>query len=169
MLSVATGTSKLTEKTVVTSTSSGTIHSKQGSTLYLPNITTVPITPYGSTNLQQGPATTNSNEIIGLPFTLAITESRDKLQRNLPYLRHSWSRIDFIAILSFWVTFALATTGLERGQAHIGTFRALSTLRIARLLTITNGTTTIMHSLKTARPLLTSVLYFVVFAMVLFS
>ena len=45
----------------------------------------------------------------------------------------------------------------------------MSVVRTARLLTVTTGTTTIMHSLKTARPLLTSVAYFVVFAMVLFS
>ncbi|THG95158.1 hypothetical protein EW026_g6441 [Hermanssonia centrifuga] len=48
-------------------------------------------------------------------------------------------------------------------------FTAMSVLRTARLLAITSGTTTIMRSLKTARPLLTSVAYFVLFAMILFS
>ncbi|KAF9039224.1 high-affinity cell membrane calcium channel [Panaeolus papilionaceus] len=106
---------------------------------------------------------------IALPFRLSIGQSHEKMQRNVPYLRQSWSRIDFIAIVSFWITFVLAMTGVERGTHHIGVFRAMSVIRIARLLTITSGTTTIMHSLKTARPLLTSVAYFVVFAMVLFS
>jgi voltage-dependent calcium channel len=46
-----------------------------------------------------------------------------------------------IAIIGFWISFGLATGGLERGQDHIGIFRALSVLRTARLLTITAGTT----------------------------
>ncbi|CAA7264458.1 unnamed protein product [Cyclocybe aegerita] len=106
---------------------------------------------------------------ISLPFRLSIGHLHNKTQRNVPYLRQSWSRIDFIAIVSFWITFALAMGGVERGTQHIGIFRAMSVIRTARLLTITSGTTTIMHSLKTARPLLTSVAYFVLFAMVLFS
>ncbi|KAF5341523.1 hypothetical protein D9758_012561 [Tetrapyrgos nigripes] len=113
--------------------------------------------------------TKNPGEALSLPFRLNITEVNDKTMRNVPYLRQSWGRIDFVAIVSFWVTFVLAMTGLERGQYHIGVFRAMSVIRTARLLAITSGTTTIMHSLKTARPLLASVAYFVVFAMVLFS
>ncbi|ESK91833.1 calcium channel subunit cch1 [Moniliophthora roreri MCA 2997] len=111
----------------------------------------------------------NPGELISLPFRLSIRQISDKTSRNLPYLRQSWSRIDLVAILSFWVTFVLATTGVERGSKHIGIFRAMSVIRTARLLTITSGTTTIMHSLKTARPLLASVAYFFVFAMMLFS
>ncbi|KAG2002361.1 high-affinity cell membrane calcium channel, variant 2 [Coprinopsis cinerea AmutBmut pab1-1] len=110
----------------------------------------------------------NGDEI-KLPFRLSIDHLHDKTTRNVPYLRQSWSRIDFIAIVSFWITFALAMAGLERGEYHIGIFRAMSVIRTARLLTITSGTTTIMHSLKTARPLLTSVALFVLFAIVLFS
>ncbi|KAG2356552.1 Ion transport protein-domain-containing protein, partial [Suillus spraguei] len=108
-------------------------------------------------------------DVISLPFRLNIDDARDKLYRNLPYLRQSWGRIDFIAILSFWLSFALAMAGVERGSHHVAAFRAMTVLRIARLLTITSGTTTIMHSLKIARPLLTNVAYFVVFAAVLFS
>ncbi|KAL0948006.1 hypothetical protein HGRIS_010628 [Hohenbuehelia grisea] len=108
-------------------------------------------------------------DVIKLPFQLSIVRAHHKTHRNIPYLRHSWSRIDFVAIISFWISFALATGGLERGAQHIGIFRAMSVIRTARLLTVTSGTTTIMHSLKTARPLLASVAYFVLFAMVLFS
>ncbi|KAG7087347.1 hypothetical protein E1B28_013323 [Marasmius oreades] len=113
--------------------------------------------------------TKSSNDIISLPFRLSIEQVTDKTARNVPYLRHSWSRIDFVAIVSFWISFALAMAGKEFGKHHIGIFRAMSVIRTARLLAITSGTTTIMHSLKTARPLLTSVAYFVLFAMVLFS
>lgn len=59
----------------------------------------------------------------------------------MPWLRHSWSRIDAVAILGFWVAFGLAEAGVERGNSHVGVFRALSVLRTARLLTVTSGTT----------------------------
>ncbi|OJA17446.1 hypothetical protein AZE42_05939 [Rhizopogon vesiculosus] len=108
-------------------------------------------------------------DVVSLPFRLNIQDARDKVHRNMPYLRQSWGRIDFIAILSFWLSFALAMAGVERGSHHVAAFRAMSVLRTARLLAITSGTTTIMHSLKIARPLLTNVAYFVVFAAVLFS
>ncbi|KAI0073340.1 hypothetical protein K474DRAFT_1666711 [Panus rudis PR-1116 ss-1] len=111
----------------------------------------------------------DNDDILSLPFRLSVQRSRQMTERNLPYLRQSWNRVDFVAILGFWVCFALAMTGVERGDYHIGIFRALSVLRTARLLAITSGTTTIMQSLKTARPLLASVAYFVLFAMILFS
>lgn len=109
------------------------------------------------------------NETLALPFRLSVTNAAAQTRRNAPYLRHSWSRIDATAILLFWAFFALAWAGVERGAHHIRIFRALSALRTARLLTITSGTTVILHSLKTAKPLLASVAYFVAFAMVLFS
>lgn len=109
------------------------------------------------------------SDYVLLPFQLSLKQAHDKTHRNIPYLRHSWCRIDFVAIVSFWISFILASTGVERGSKHIGIFRAMSVIRTARLLTVTSGTTTIMHSLKTARPLLTSVAYFVLFAMILFS
>ncbi|PFH47046.1 hypothetical protein AMATHDRAFT_77384 [Amanita thiersii Skay4041] len=111
----------------------------------------------------------SESDNLSLPFRLSVKHMHDKTRRNVPYLRHSWSRIDFVAIMSFWISFGLAMLGLERGTYHIGIFRAMSVIRCARLLAITSGTTTIMHSLKTARPLLASVAYFVLFAMILFS
>lgn len=119
---------------------------------------------YGSQVLKS-----DNRDVLALPFRLNINRMHDKAKRNIPYLRQSWTRIDFIAILGFWMSFVLAMTGIERGRRHVGLFRALSVMRTARLLTITSGTTTIMYSLKTARPLLTQVAYFVLFAIVLFS
>ncbi|KAI9570096.1 Ion transport protein-domain-containing protein [Boletus coccyginus] len=107
--------------------------------------------------------------LVSLPFRLDIQLAWSKIVRNIPYLRQSWGRVDFVAVIGFWVSFVLATTGLERGTHHIGIFRALSVLRTARLLSITNGTATIMRSLKIARSLLANVVYFIIFAMVLFS
>ncbi|KAJ7199602.1 Ion transport protein-domain-containing protein [Mycena pura] len=121
-------------------------------------------------SLPAGEKTSTQQETLALPFRLSIASAAARTRRNSPYLRHSWSRIDAIAIAAFWTAFALATVGLENGSSsHIRLFRALSALRTARLLTITAGTTAILNSLKTARPLLAGVAYFVVFAMVLFS
>ncbi|KAL7278048.1 hypothetical protein ACG7TL_008012 [Trametes sanguinea] len=125
--------------------------------------------PSEPTFLSKALRSDNPSDTLSLPFRLSVEDARGQTQRNLPYLRHSWTRIDFVAISSFWITVILASAGVERNQYHIGIFRAMSVLRTARLLAITSGTTTIMRSLKTARPLLASVAYFVLFAMVIFS
>lgn len=83
----------------------------------------------------------DQSDVVSLPFRLNVAGVHDKIQRNVPYLRHSWSRIDFVAIVSFWITFILASVGVERGTHHIGIFRAMSVLRTARLLAISSGTT----------------------------
>ncbi|EIW77746.1 hypothetical protein CONPUDRAFT_167813 [Coniophora puteana RWD-64-598 SS2] len=108
---------------------------------------------------------------LALPFSINIAQTRSTLRRHVPFWRQSWGRIDSLALLGFWVSFALCVAGVERTSSglHIGIFRALSVLRVARLLGVTKGTATIMTSLKTARPLLASVAYFVIFAIVLFS
>ena len=153
-------------------------------------------TPSSSSTVTAPTPYTPAQDALVLPFQFSMRLARGVTRRNLPYLRHSWTRIDAIAVVAFWITFILAQTGVERGQYHIGIFRAFSVLRVARLLTITSGTTvsatsrgpfgrrteahdvvitgliplqTIMRSLKTARPLLASVTYFVLFAMALFS
>jgi hypothetical protein len=82
----------------------------------------------------------DNSQYVSLPFQLSMDQAQDKTKRNMPYLRQGWCRIDFIAIVGFWVDFALATTGLERGSHHIGVFRAMSVMRTARLLTVTSGT-----------------------------
>jgi voltage-dependent calcium channel len=77
-----------------------------------------------------------------LPFQFSVHLARRVTRRNLPYLRHSWTRTDAVSVVAFWITFALAQAGVEHSAAHhIGVFRALSVLRTARLLSITSGTT----------------------------
>lgn len=81
-------------------------------------------------------------EVLILPFQFSVNLARRVTRRNLPYLRHSWTRTDAVSVIAFWITFVLAQTGVEHSAAHhIGVFRALSVLRIARLLSITSGTT----------------------------
>lgn len=100
------------------------------------------------------------------PYALSIALQRRTYQQ--AFLRHSWNRIDAVAVLSFWVSFALAQKGWEAGE-ELWFFRALSVLRATRLLAVTAGTQTILQSLKKASPLLVDVGLFVAFAMVLFA
>jgi len=55
------------------------------------------------------------------------------------FLRHSFARLDFLAVVSFWISFVLAVADIQSKQ-HVYAFRMLSSLRILRLLAITNGT-----------------------------
>lgn len=55
------------------------------------------------------------------------------------FLRHGFNRLDFIAVVSFWIAFVLSITGIEM-EKHLFIFRMLSCLRIVRLLALTNGT-----------------------------
>ncbi|EGG06060.1 uncharacterized protein MELLADRAFT_48591 [Melampsora larici-populina 98AG31] len=102
------------------------------------------------------------------PFRSGIKRQQKQLITQTAYLRHSWNRTDFVAIVSFWISFVLSVYGWE-SQYQLYVFRALSVLRLMRLLTITSGTTVILNSLKRASPLLVNVLFFVFFAAVLFS
>jgi len=80
--------------------------------------------------------------VLLLPFQFSVSLARRVTRRNLPYLRHSWTRTDAVSMVAFWITFVLAQTGAEHSAArHLGVFRALSVLRTARLLSITSGTT----------------------------
>ena len=54
------------------------------------------------------------------------------------YLRHSFNRVDFIAVVSYWIALVLELTGLM-SKHHIYIFRMLACLRIFRLLGITEG------------------------------
>lgn len=75
------------------------------------------------------------------PFQLAIEKQRSLAEQGRPYLRHSWHRIDFLSIVSYWVMFGLCLAGVESTpSAHIYIFRALSVLRVSRLLAVTSGT-----------------------------
>ncbi|BFZ57617.1 calcium channel protein [Savitreella phatthalungensis] len=82
--------------------------------------------------------------------------------QRLPYLRRSWQRLDFICIVSFWIHVAL-DLGRFEDEHHIYIFRALSTLRVLRLLNVTRGMASTMQALKIAAPLLGNVAFFVGF------
>ena len=66
------------------------------------------------------------------------------------YLRHSFNRMDFIAVVSYWIALILELTGLMT-RHHIYIFRMLSCLRIFRLLGITEGTSVVSTSFTVNR------------------
>ena len=84
------------------------------------------------------------------------------------FLRHSFARIDFIAIVSFWISFVLAEFELlSRYRLYV--FSMMSCLRIIRLLGITSGTSVILRSLKRAAPTLLNVSFLIGFFWLLFA
>ncbi|GAW12258.1 hypothetical protein ANO14919_016200 [Xylariales sp. No.14919] len=96
-------------------------------------------------------------------------EEQMKLQlARRAFLRHSFNRLDFVAVVSFWIAFVLSITGLEV-RYHLYIFRMLSCLRIIRLLALTNGTAIILRSLKKAAPLLLRVSFLIGFFWLLFA
>ena len=65
-------------------------------------------------------------------------QQRIRLARRA-FLRHGFNRLDFVAVVSFWIMFVLSITMVE-GSRHLFLFRMLSCLRILRLLGLTRGT-----------------------------
>lgn len=55
------------------------------------------------------------------------------------FLRHSFNRLDFLAVVSYWISFFLQLVGYQYSH-HIYIFQMLSCMRLLRLLGITNGT-----------------------------
>ncbi|KAJ5902179.1 hypothetical protein N7495_002707 [Penicillium taxi] len=84
------------------------------------------------------------------------------------FLRHSFNRLDFVAVVAFWISFFLALSGIEATR-QLFIFRMLSSLRILRLLSLTNGTSVILRSLKRAAPLLVHVAFLIGFFWLLFA
>ncbi|KAH7218206.1 Ion transport protein-domain-containing protein [Fusarium oxysporum] len=101
-----------------------------------------------------------------LPRTLE-EHQRFQLARRA-FLRHSFNRFDFVAVVSYWITFCLSISGLET-KHDLYAFRMLSCLRILRLLALTNGTAIILRSLKKATPLLVRVAFLLTFFWLLFA
>lgn len=84
------------------------------------------------------------------------------------FLRHSFNRLDFVAVVSYWISLALTLMEIET-NGHIYVFRMMSCLRILRLLGITSGTSVILRSLKKAAPLLVNVALLIGFFWLIFA
>ncbi|KAK6586310.1 hypothetical protein PZA11_001367 [Diplocarpon coronariae] len=101
--------------------------------------------------------------------SIRTVEQAQRLQlARRAFLRHSFNRLDFLAVFAFWVSFSMGITGYEN-HSHIYVFRMISCLRILRLLALTNGTAIILRSLKKATPLLLNVSFLIGFFWLLFA
>ncbi|RKP08010.1 Ion transport protein-domain-containing protein [Thamnocephalis sphaerospora] len=81
------------------------------------------------------------------------------------YLRHTFNRIDFLAVVAFWLDFAFMLSGVD----HFPLFKGIAALRPVRLLVITSGLATIMRAIKISMPLLANVVGFIGFFVLLFG
>ncbi|KAJ5180626.1 hypothetical protein N7492_003836 [Penicillium capsulatum] len=110
---------------------------------------------------------TGMNDLDLDPFDDPIQKRRVRLAHRA-FLRHSFNRLDFVAVIAFWVSFFLSLEGVETTR-QLFIFRMLSCLRILRLLALTNGTSVILRSLKRAAPLLVHVAFLIGFFWLLFA
>lgn len=90
-----------------------------------------------------GPQPSILRSFTGTPAQANQTGNSRQQQRNRlarrAFLRHSFNRLDLLAVFSYWVSFALALTQVEQNR-HLYVFRMLSCLRLLRLLGLTSGT-----------------------------
>ncbi|OAG40729.1 hypothetical protein AYO21_05027 [Fonsecaea monophora] len=94
-------------------------------------------------------------------------QQRIRLARRA-FLRHSFNRLDFVAVVSYWISFVMQLSGVEN-SSHVYVFNMLSCLRILRLLGLTAGTSIILRSLKKAAPLLVHVAFLIGFFWLIFG
>lgn len=94
-------------------------------------------------------------------------QQRIRLARRA-FLRHSFNRLDFLAVVSYWISLAMQLSRLEN-SSHVYVFNMLSCLRILRLLGLTAGTSIILRSLKKAAPLLVHVAFLICFFWLVFG
>lgn len=134
-------------------------------------------TPQRNNSIRQANAISGAQPSIVRAFTSTQTgpaligDSRQQQRVRLAhraFLRHSFNRLDFVAVVSFWISFSMSIMG-EEVSTHIYVFRMLSCLRILRLLLLTSGTTVILRSLKKAAPLLVNVAFLISFFWLLFA
>ena len=94
-------------------------------------------------------------------------QQRLRLSRRA-FLRHSFNRLDFVAVVAYWISFVMQISGVEDSK-HVYVFNMLSCLRILRLLGLTAGTSIILRSLKKAAPLLVHVAFLIGFFWLIFG
>ncbi|KAK9722726.1 hypothetical protein K7432_002447 [Basidiobolus ranarum] len=100
------------------------------------------------------------------PFLVVEVHSEiDSLFPDRAYLRHSFQRIDFVVVVSFWVNLILLFTG----HGRFTVFSALCALRPFRLISMTSGSWTILRSLKKSAPVLVNVTLFLLSFFLLFG
>ncbi|ORZ05510.1 Ion transport protein-domain-containing protein [Lobosporangium transversale] len=87
------------------------------------------------------------------------------VKKQIPFLRHTFNRIDMVAVICYWIDFTLMLSGVH----DVYFFKTIAAMRTLRLLNITSGSSTILHSLKKSAPLLVNVVLFIAFFFIIFS
>ncbi|KAK9235427.1 Ion transport protein-domain-containing protein [Lipomyces kononenkoae] len=90
-----------------------------------------------------------------------LSESGSTRIARLAYLRSTWNRIDFSCVVFYWIYLIIATSSSENKSTAVNVFRALSALRILKWMKLTNGTATVLDSIKVATPALANVSIFI--------
>ncbi|KAI1319626.1 calcium channel protein [Mortierella claussenii] len=93
------------------------------------------------------------------------TTDTDTRPAHAPFFRSYYNRLDGVVVVSYWIDFAFMMTGVERAYV----FKAISALRPLRLLSLTEGTSTIIDSLSLSAPLLLTILGFIFFFFLILS
>lgn len=107
----------------------------------------------------------------GMPNTQLPSHGRQKQRLRLAhraFLRHSFNRLDFLAVMSYWISLFMQLGGVDI-QKHVYVFNMLSCLRIFRLLGLTTGTTIILRSLKKAASSLVNIAFLIGFFWLIFG
>ncbi|KAF9193354.1 calcium channel protein [Haplosporangium sp. Z 767] len=94
----------------------------------------------------------------------SIKESETVLA-HAPYFSSYYNRLDSVVVVSYWIDFTFMMTGVR--EVYI--FKAISALRPFRLLSLTEGTSTIIDSLSMSAPLLLTILGFIFFFFLILS
>ncbi|KAG0369918.1 calcium channel protein [Gamsiella multidivaricata] len=112
-----------------------------------------------SSALEKAQSQTNPS----VPVTKETTETpvpeADNRPAHAPFFRSYYNRLDGIVVASYWIDFAFMMTGVQ----NVYVFKAISALRPLRLLSLTEGTSTIIDSLSISAPLLLTILGFIFF------
>ncbi|KAK4105989.1 hypothetical protein N658DRAFT_2916 [Parathielavia hyrcaniae] len=104
----------------------------------------------------------------GVAAQVSLEEQQRLHLARRAFLRHGFNRLDFVAVVAFWISFILGVTGVENKHS-VYVFRMLSSLRIIRLLALTKGNIIILRSLKKSAPLLVRVSFLMGFFWLLFA
>ncbi|KAF9913802.1 calcium channel protein, partial [Lobosporangium transversale] len=89
----------------------------------------------------------------------------DAQPAHAPFFRSYYNRLDGVVVISYWIDFAFMMTGVQK----VYIFKAISALRPLRLLSLTEGTSTIIDSLSMSAPLLLTILGFIFFFFLILS
>lgn len=91
------------------------------------------------TTLFEAPTVLRSFTTLQGSEVMTVEQAQRQQLARRAFLRHSFNRLDFLAVVSFWAAYLIGLLGVE-SENHLYVFRMMSCLRILRLLALTNGT-----------------------------